>query len=392
MPEMNPAPLFSTRPWLIPVANANGVPLDADRDRDAWVTARRSGLGGSDVAAIVGESTDKSAIDVFLDARGEGMPMLDTDFTFMGRELEPVVTSLYARGGEAWPRPGGDLVLYKPPTVYHRDRPWQRGSADGLAWPTEVAGMVVSGVRGPGVLSTELLTATETRMLLAIDPDHGLEVKTHGWFAARAQYDRNDDGVPVAVPAGKRIQCAWYMALYQVDRWVLAALVDTSRRKTYEIQRDRQVEDYLLEEADLFWRKHVLTGEPPPPDGSKSFKTYLAKKFADHDHVIVSSTPEIDLAAATLREVREEEKILERRKELLEQQIKSFIGSHAGVSTTHGVLTYKSRPSGKYRDKDMRSVLYARAGMTDHEIAEFEENYAQPPHRAMNLPAKWRTK
>lgn len=389
MPETNPAvPLFPTRPWLIPVVDANGDHLDADRDRDGWLTARRNGLGGSDVAAIVGESTDKSAIDVFLDARGEGMPMPDNDFTFMGRELEPVVLGLYARGGEAWPRAGGGLTLYKPPTVYHRDRPWQRGSADGLAWPTEVAGMAVSCKAEPGVLYAELLTAKETRTLLAIDPDHGVEVKTHGWFAARAQYDRNDDGVPVAVPAGKRIQCAWYMALYQVERWVLAALVDTSRRKTYELHRDRQVEDYLLEEADLFWRRHVLTGEPPPPDGSKSFKTYLAKRFADHDAVIISSTPAIDVAAGDLLMVRAEEKALEERRKVLEQQIQTFIGGHAGVKTEHGIITYKSRESGKYKDKEMRRVLYERAGMTDAEIAEFETKYEQPGHRAMHLPRK----
>lgn len=370
-----PTPLFPARPWLMPVVGANGEPLDPIRDREEWVTSRLVGLGGSDVAAICGEHPQKSAIDVWLERTPGmgGVEFVDNESTIMGRYLEPFVLGLYAEGGDAWPRSGGAMFMLKPPSVYHRDRPWMRGSVDGIAYDPDVAGWPGDPANG----------------WRSVEPDHGTEIKTHQWFAARAQYNRSDDGVPIEVPADKRIQCAWYMALYRLPRWTLAALVDTHHRHTYAIPHDQAVEDYLLEEAESFWRNHVLTGNPPPPDGSESFSRYLAQRFRTHDAELIKADNEIEVLAGDLMVTRATIKDLEEKKEILDQTIKTFIGEHAGVVTKNGVFTYKSQV-GRVRTSEVINELVTRLGLTDEEAAELNDKYRGERIRVFLAPRNWK--
>ena len=370
---MTPLAPIARRPWLVPVVGDDGRPLSATENREAWLAARVSGLGGSEIAAIVGEHPDKKAIDVWLDHTTGDRIDLAGDRADVGNLLEPVILSWYAVGTPKWPRVGGSLRVVKPPTVYHRDRPWHRGSADGLAfYPETIA---------PHATDDDAVLRT------GAEPDHGVEVKTHGWFAGR-NYETADDGVPIEVPNDKRIQCVWYQALWEVDRWRLVALVDTHLRKTYEIHRDRELEAYLLEEADRFWRVNVLGGVPPDPDGSDSFGKYIAGRFQKHRAELLPSSPEIDAAARKLRRVCRAAKHVEREQDRLEQVIKLYIGDAAGVQTAEGTITYKYRASGKFKDKDLRASLYKRCGMTDAEIAELEAQYVQPGFRAIHKP-RW---
>lgn len=350
--------------WLVP------LDLDPEADRDAWVDARAAGLGGSEVAAVVNEHPDKSAIDVFLEKTGAAVPFLDNTRTRVGRLLEPTVIGWYAAGHPLWERPGDELVIAKPPTCFHRDRPWQRGSADGLAYlPEQVVTLA------PGV---ELIRSP-------LRPDHLVEVKTHGWFAARG-YERIDNGVPIEIPNDKRIQCAWYMELYDIDRCHLIALVDTHVQKTYVIHRDREVGAYLLEEAERFWVHNVLAGVPPPPDGTESFGRYLSRRFRTHRPDLIASSPAIDAATQRLVRIKRLEKRLEKIRDVLEQEIKTHIGDAAGVKTALGAVTWKLQASGKLKEKDARSELYKIAGMTDAEIEAFEDRYKMPDHRVMRTP------
>jgi predicted phage-related endonuclease len=345
------------------------IPYDADAQREDWLRARLEGIGGSDAAAVVGENPHKAPIDVWSE-RTAGIlirPRDENDDRLrVGRLLEPVVLDWFAQGQPLWPREGGRYVVVKPPSVYRRSIPWFRGSADGFVFYEEAIG---DGVE-----------------LLRLKPHALAEVKTHGWFGSRG-YNLGDDGDPIiSVPPDKRIQCAWYMALYDVDLVYLIALVDTHICRTFEIRRDLDLESMLLTEVERFWVDHVLTGEPPPPDGTKRYRTYLADRFKTHSTELVLATPEVELAAEALLALKREQKILEKNRELAEQVIKRHIGDRMGVKTSVGPFTWKSQPSGKLRDKDARAELYLATGWTDDEISTFEDRHKQPDHRVLRTP------
>lgn len=350
------------------------IEYDAEADRAEWVAARMSGIGGSDVAAILGEDPFKSAIDVWQERVTGGSALLDNVRTTGGRWLEPFVLESFARGGDQWPRSGGECVLVKPPTVYRADRPWQRGSADSFLFERERADALIRTSPRPD------------QALVEARPDALVEAKTHGWFGSRG-YDLSDDGDPIiGVPPAKRIQCASYMALYEVDVCYLAALVDTHHRKTFVLQRDKELEAMMLEECEHFWTRYVLTGEPPPVDGSKRYGAFLRERYRKHGAELVGSVEQVDLAVESLMAIKSDLKALKKDEELAAQVIKKHIGENAGTRTAHGTVTWHSQPSGKLRDGDARDALYLALGWTDTEIAEFEAKYEQPAHRVLRLP------
>lgn len=364
---MEPTITIAGRPWLVP------VPLDPELDRDAWVAARIAGIGGSDAAAVVGESPFKSRIDVWQERVTGVPPMFDSERAEVGRLLEDPILRWYELGAPAWPRYGGPLRVVKPPTVYHRDRTWHRGSADGLAYITEAVEHLGANIGAGDLLAYPTV------------PDHAIEVKTHGWAASRS-YETTDDGVPIDVPPDKRIQVAWYLALYDLPWASLCALLDTHNRRTYVIEHDRELEDTLLEEVENFWRRYVLTGEPPDPDGSESYRRWLGQRFKKHTAELVASSPEIDAEITRLLRIKRIQKRLEQARELSEQRIKAHIGDAEGINSVIGKVTWKSQRSGKLREKEARAELYQVAGWTDAEIAEFEKRHAQPDHRVLRTP------
>lgn len=351
------------------------VDADPEANREAWLASRLLGHGGSDVAKILGEHPHAGPIDVWLAHTSPG-PVedpADNERSRAGRWFEPQVIRWFAAGGDDWPRTGGPLRIVKPPSVFHRDRPWQRGSVDGLGYYDEVIAHLSPGID---------LVRTSTA------PSFLLEVKTHGWFASRA-YDLDDEGSPlVSVPPDKRIQCAWYMGLYDVETTYLAALVDTHLRRTFAIPRDRELEAMMLEEVDQFRRRYILTGDPPPPDGKSSYRDYLKARFKSHGAELVESTEQVDIATEALIAIKRDQKRLKSEAELAEQVIKKAIGENAGVRTANGIVTWKSQRSGKYREKEMRAELYAAAGWTDAEISAFEDRFTQPDHRVLRMPQK----
>lgn len=353
------------------------VDLDPDTQREEWLASRLSGYGGSDVPAIVNEHPRRRPIDVWSE-RVTGIERFeDNERTIVGRLLEPPIAKMFCAGGLLWPREGEPFAMVKPPSVYRADRPWQRASADALLYyPEAVAALsvIVDGQLTPAVLFSPCRP-------------HGiLEIKTHGWFAGRS-YDMDDDGDPiVTVPTDKRIQCAWYMGAYQIDVAYLACLIDTHLRRTFVFRRDKELEDSLLEEVDNFHRRYVLTGEMPPPDGSTSYRTYLRKRFSSHSDELIMSTPDVETAIRKLVDLKRQEKQIKTDKEFTEQVIKTHIGAALGVKTTLGKVTWKSQPSGKYRDKEMRVALYTALGWTNSEITAFELPYAQPDNRVLRTP------
>ena len=350
------------------------IELDPEEQRDAWLASRLAGYGGSDAAAIVGENTRRRPIDVWQERRGLSEPSDGNDRTEVGRLLEPVVLNWFERGEPQWPHGMSDICVVKPPSAFSAGRPWQRGSADGLVYELAAACAL-----GPNASKRDVLYSP-------IRPVAGVEVKTHGWAAAQG-YESDDDGVYVEVPADKRIQCAWYMELYDLDVWYLAALIDTHLRKTYVLRRDRELGASLLEEVDLFHRRYVLDGVPPPPDGSTSYSKHLAKRFKEHTLEVVDvATGPIADAVAELVEVKRQIKALADRKESAEQVVKAAIAGRMGIKTPLGTTTWKSQASGKLRDKDARAALYGAIGWTNDEIAAFEVQYAQPDHRVLRTP------
>jgi putative phage-type endonuclease len=321
--------------------------------------ARRDGLGGSDIAAIIGESPYRRPIDVWLDKRGEAAnDFAGNERTRWGDVLEPVVAGEYAH------REGARLLVAAPKTWVHPEHSWLRGSPDFLA----CAEGALAG------LGEEITRGTFARARLNSDA-WGVEIKTHGFRAGSAysggegEVVADDDSIPPHI----RVQCAWYQALTGADRWDLAALIDTSNLRTYRIPRDAELEAYLLEEAERFWKRNVLGGVAPEPDGSPSFARYLKQRFAAHSAEIVDAGADVDSLLAEYRDARDAEKAAKAAKDMAAQRIQAAIGEDLGVKTDGGRATWKEQ-RGRIDYRRMCEELAEQFSVEPDALAELGDN------------------
>jgi putative phage-type endonuclease len=97
--------------------------LPASADRDAWLTARRGGIGSSDIAAILGISRYGNALSVWHDKTG-GLPLNgdDSEPALWGRAFEETVAREWARRNRS--------VVQRVGLIANTDRTWQMCTLD----------------------------------------------------------------------------------------------------------------------------------------------------------------------------------------------------------------------------------------------------------------------
>lgn len=208
-----------------------------DMSREEWLAARRGGIGGSDMAAILGLDDYRTPLAVYLDKIG-GLPDDDEPSEAMewGNRLEDAV----AEG--ARDRIADDID--RPVTIRrshrilsHPDRPYLLANVDRT---------VHGHPDGPGVL----------------------ECKTTGTWAARAWEEDDPDHLPTKYV----IQQQHYLDVLGWTHGWIAVLIGGNRLRVEHIQRDDDLIAGLHEVAESFWQR--VLGHNPPPVGP-----------ADHDLV-----------------------------------------------------------------------------------------------------------
>jgi putative phage-type endonuclease len=185
-------------------------------DRAQWLAERRTGIGGSDVAAILGLSKWKSPLDVYLDKRGEAPEQEDTESLLWGRLLEPVIRQQYAE------RTG--TIVRVPETMLR----------------SPLHGCMVANVDG------------------ITDAGRVLEIKT-----ARTAEGWGEEG-SADIPDAYALQVQHYMAVTGLIVTDVAVLIGGSDFRLYEVPADAELQDMLVEREEAFWLR-VIHGDAPPP-------------------------------------------------------------------------------------------------------------------------------
>lgn len=213
------------------------IVLPADAPLEVWLAARRDGIGGSDVAAVLGISRYAGPMRVFYDKHG-ALDDVDNEAMEWGRRLEDAVRQKFTdEHPELYVRKGPGLVA-------HPERPWQRATIDGLASETPDG-----------------------------EPVALVEVKT-GASGAEDWGDELTDEVPLAYLC----QVTWYLDVYGLGAGYLAVLLDGRSYREYLIEYDADLAAKLRGHCDSFWRNHVLTGVAPEADGLADTEQVLASQ------------------------------------------------------------------------------------------------------------------
>ncbi len=322
---------------------------------------RLTGIGGSDIGAICGLANFKKPIDVWLDKRGKG-----TDTSSLpakcGIALEPVAAGEYELRH--------DCKLAGPFASHRTDvAPWHIISVDRLE-----------------LLTPDPFPAPEFGALPARDTIARLvEIKTTNWFGGRAfGVDGSDD-----LPLSHLAQVQWYLAGLGVDHAIVAVIINTSDYREFHVERDTELQGYLLERGEAFWQL-VQKGVEPEADGSDSFKRYLQTRYKRTVDIMVPPSPDIDAITLDLRRATALKKAIDKQVKKLAQVIQHRIGEAEGVETAEGACTFKFDRTGRIPYKDLVTDLLLRNRMTADEADEYIESFRNDPPRRFLTPQKWR--
>lgn len=199
-------------------------------------TVRETGIGASEVSAILELNPYKAPIDIWLRKPTPRRPPLvvdtETNVTEVGSLLEGAILEVYRR------RTG---IRMRRQSITRRHRKWRH-----------------------------VLASPDSR---TIDTDEGgAEIKLVG---SRMAHHWEDDTIPdyVLTQAAQNIavcDCAW---------WDVVALVGGTDLRIHRVERDRVLEEGIIEACETFWTDHIDGEEPPEVRDAEERRRYLRARY-----------------------------------------------------------------------------------------------------------------
>lgn len=191
-------------------------------NQSEFLAARQSGIGGSDIATLMGINPFSTKLELYLEKRGEIAPRKDTSRTKAGRVMETVIASMVSeRTGQKLRRVNRTLRHPKHDfLIAHIDR--------------DVVGQ-----------------------------KKGVEIKN---VSPRLGYLWGKDGVPDQIAEYYLPQPHHYMLVMDYPAFDVAAYFGGDDLRLYPMERDREMDEMIIGLAHDFWHNHVLKGIPPEPD------------------------------------------------------------------------------------------------------------------------------
>lgn len=221
---------------------------------------RQKGLGGSDMAALLGVSPYKTPYELYIEKTIEDPLRIqkETESMQWGHLLEGVLAKRYEE-------------------------------ETGLK--TKRCGRAVHPQHS-------LFFASPDRLVKGLKK--GLEIKNVGspeqirlWGA---------EGTHL-IPEHYYPQIAQYMFVYDYEEWDVAALLGGHDFRIYTFHRDREFDAILLEEGESFWKKYIEKRQEPDPDiTSARAKEFLKKLYPTVEEKSVIDLPEGLLHWAKIRQ------------------------------------------------------------------------------------------
>ena len=264
---------------------------------------RSTGIGSSEIAAVVGEHPYRTPHDVWLRKVVGEEEVANEGAIWLGNVLEAPVAQWYSDET-------GKPVRKSGRTIRSKD------CAIALASPDYV-------------------------VTLADDP-RLVEIKTVGWRVKHHWSDRVEDGVPPYV----LLQCQWQMGVCEVDRCdVAVCFLDGGDKRIYQLAFDEVIYANLVHLAERFWR-HVTERTAPPVDHSEAARKVLRAVYGYESTALRQAPAE----AARWAELRFEADAAmanwERQRDLASNKLCELIGDSEGIVGEWGKATWKTNKAG----------------------------------------------
>lgn len=261
-------------------------------EKALWLEERRKGIGGSDVAAIMGLSPWKTAYQVYREKRKEVEDWGGNSLTDWGKRMEPAIRQWYSD------ETGRDVRL-PDKIMYHPQHPFMLASLDGFT-----------------------------------DDGRVVEIKT-----ARSGKDWGEPGTN-QIPDYYAVQVHHYMTITGFQVADIPVSIAGGSPSLYIVEADKEISEMIIEACAKFWER-VQSGNPPDPVTYADAVARFGKIKSDGS---IIATTELIEAIAGLKQIRAQIKELEEHEEAWKARIIIALGEQADTlidSAGQTLVTYK---------------------------------------------------
>lgn len=278
-----------------------------------WLNERKSGIGSSEVATIVGLNPYQTPYQLWRVKLGVDAPATENFAMRAGHYLEDAVAQFWHDETQR------DIIKNSATDWLVRDaeRPFLQASPDRTYWLPNMP----HANENKGILECKTTQTT-------VDPD---DLPKH-WFC-QVQYQ-------LGIAGYAHGSLAW---------------LSCGREFGYkDIDLVPEFYAWLTEEVERFWRDNVLNRQEPAPINVKD----ILLKYNKHvDGKTIEVTDEIFRACGQLKDVKQQIKALETRQAELEETIKMVFGDAEGITHDGALLaTWKApKASQKFDAKALQA-------------------------------------
>lgn len=284
-------------------------------DDAEWLELRKQGIGGSDVAAIMGLSPWKSPLEVWLEKTGRASApdLSGKESVAMGTELEADVLEMYKRRHPTFRVQRVNAVLRS------MCRPWAQASLDAIAYDPAV-----------------------------------------GWGVVEVKTGSKESEWTTGVPLHYLTQGTHYLGVSGFAFVDFTALIGDYGLHYHEYRVLPDAEDLqaVTEAVDGFWADHVEKDVIPPhvsalPSEGKALYEIYKRSDGEMEPDDAART---DQLACLICDITDQERDAKARKTEASNELKRLVGEHKGIITPEHVITWvrsEKRDSGirvKVRD------------------------------------------
>ena len=281
-----------------------------DMSRTEWLAARRNGIGGSDAAAIMGQSKWSSPLTVYMDKRGLAKENPDNEAMRQGRDCEEVVAARFTE--ETGLRVRRCYRMFR-----HPDYPW-------------------------------MLANIDRQVMVGGGHFVGLECKTTSPFN-RTGFDDGD------IPPEYYWQCMHYMAVTCAPCWYLAVMVFSTGFHVFRVDRDETAIERLITAERDFWVDSVLTGTMPAPIGIDSEDAAIESLSGTARYSGPIDVSDMHAAFDTLALYERDALALVEKINAIKQSIKLRMGACERASCGRWEVSYRDQERKSIDSKRLRS-------------------------------------
>jgi putative phage-type endonuclease len=295
--------------------------------RSEFLARRKSGIGGSDVAAVLGVSKWKTPFELYKDKTTDIIDVEESDILHFGNILEQVVANEFSRRN--------NVKVQKRNSLYrHSEHP-------------ELIANIDRYVVGGAILECKTCSA---------------------W--AQGKFGKAGDEIPDEY----QLQIQHYMYVTGIREAYLAVLIGGNEYRQFEIPYHSGLAEHAAGECVNFWQNHVLKNVPPPP----TVRDTLTDYYIAESGASITATPAIMELIEEYKTLKGDEKEVKARMEEVKFELQNFAQTNELILNPAGdiIATWKQ---GKDRATVNWKALCEDHGITEEEIAKYTKYSGNRP-------------